>query len=72
MAGRAVQPTEPTILFRKGAVSCSQESLYFDIAGMPPGVHKVRIDLADADHKVFPGQSKTVTFTVPGKKGEQK
>ncbi len=43
-----------------------------DIAGMPPGVHKVRIDLADPNHKVFPGQSKTVTFTVPGKKGEQK
>jgi hypothetical protein len=39
---------------------------------MPAGVHEVRIDLADADHKVFPGQSKTVTLTVPGKKGEQK
>ena len=37
-----------------------------DIAGMPPGPHKVRIDLADANHKVFSGQSKTVTFTVPG------
>ena len=43
-----------------------------DIAGMPPGVHKVRIGLADANHKVFPGQDKTVTFTVPGKKEEQK
>ena len=43
-----------------------------DIAGMPPGVHKVRIELADADHKVFPGQGKTVTFTVSTKKPEQK
>ena len=37
-----------------------------DLAGMPPGPHKVRIDLADANHEVFPGQSKTVTFTVTG------
>jgi len=36
-----------------------------DIAGMPPGEHKVLIELADADHQVFPGQSKTVKFTVP-------
>src|SRR5271166_1635909 len=26
--GRAIQPTEPTTLFGKGAVPCSQESLY--------------------------------------------
>jgi uncharacterized protein DUF6130 len=37
-----------------------------DLAGMPPGPHKVRIDLADPNHQVFPGQSKTVTFTVTG------
>jgi hypothetical protein len=36
-----------------------------DIAGMPPGEHKVRIDLVDANHQVFPGQSRTVKFTVP-------
>ena len=36
-----------------------------DIAGMPPGEHKVVIDLADANHQVFPGQSKTVKFIVP-------
>jgi hypothetical protein len=36
-----------------------------DIAGMPPGEHKVTIDLADANHQVFPGQSKTLKFTVP-------
>jgi len=36
-----------------------------DIAGMPPGDHKVLIELVDANHQVFPGQSKTVKFTVP-------
>jgi hypothetical protein len=36
-----------------------------DLAGMPPGKHKVLIELVNADHKVFPGQAKTVTFTVP-------
>jgi len=36
-----------------------------DMAGMPPGKHKVLIELVNANHEVFPGQSKTVTFTVP-------
>jgi hypothetical protein len=36
-----------------------------DIAGMPPGEHKVTIELADANHQVFPGQAKIVKFTVP-------
>jgi hypothetical protein len=36
-----------------------------DLAGMPPGPHKVRVDLVNANHEVFPGQSRTVTFTVP-------
>jgi uncharacterized protein DUF6130 len=38
-----------------------------DIAGMPPGPHKVKIELVDANHQVFPGQVATVTFTVPEK-----
>ena len=38
-----------------------------DIAGMPPGQHKVKIELADANHNVFPGQVVTLTFTVPGR-----
>ena len=37
-----------------------------DLAGMPPGPHKIQIDLANANHEVFPGQSKTVSFTVTG------
>ena len=36
-----------------------------DVAGLPPGPHKIRIDLVDANHEVFPGQSKTVSFTIP-------
>lgn len=36
-----------------------------DVAGLPPGPHKIRIDLVNANHEVYPGQSKTVTFTIP-------
>jgi len=36
-----------------------------DIAGLPPGPHKVKIALVDANHNVFPGQVVTLTFTVP-------
>jgi hypothetical protein len=35
------------------------------MGGLPPGEHKVRIELVDANHNVFPGQVVTVTFTVP-------
>ena len=36
-----------------------------DIAGLPPGQHKAKIELVNANHEVFPGQSKTLTFTIP-------
>jgi hypothetical protein len=36
-----------------------------DIVGLPPGPHKVLIELVDARHRLFPGQSITVSFTVP-------
>ena len=36
-----------------------------DIAGLPPGDHKVKIALVDANHSAFPGQVVTVPFTVP-------
>ena len=36
-----------------------------DIAGLPPGPHKVTIELVDPDHNVFPGQVVTLTFTMP-------
>jgi hypothetical protein len=34
-----------------------------DVVGLPPGPHKVLIELVDANHHVFTGQ--TVAFTVP-------
>ena len=36
-----------------------------DIGGMPPGEHKVLIELVDPNHQVYPGQARTVKFTVP-------
>lgn len=36
-----------------------------DLAGVPAGPHKILIELVNANHEVFPGQSQTVTFTVP-------
>ena len=36
-----------------------------DIAGFPPGEHKVKIELVNANHEAFPGQVVTLTFTVP-------
>lgn len=36
-----------------------------DIAGLPEGTHKVRLELVNPNHEPFPGQSKTVTFTIP-------
>jgi hypothetical protein len=36
-----------------------------DIAGLPEGEHKVRLELVNSNHEPFPGQSKTVTFTIP-------
>jgi len=36
-----------------------------DMAGLPPGPHKLQITLVNANHEPFPGQSKTVTFTIP-------
>src|SRR5262245_57011331 len=35
------------------------------IAGLPPGQHKVKIELVDANHNAFPGQAVTLTFVVP-------
>jgi hypothetical protein len=34
------------------------------VVGLPPGPHKVLIELADPEHRILTGQ--TVTFTVPG------
>ncbi len=34
---------------------------------MPPGPHKMRIELVNAIHQGVPEQSKTVTFTIPAR-----
>jgi len=36
-----------------------------DLVGLPPGPHKVLIELVNSEHRVFPGQGVTVAFTVP-------
>ena len=36
-----------------------------DVALLPPGQHKIRIELVNAIHQGVPDQSKTVTFTIP-------
>ena len=46
----------------------SSDNNTVDIAGFPPGQHKVKIELVDTNHNVFPGQSKTIVFTIPPKK----
>jgi hypothetical protein len=46
----------------------ASDSNTIDLAGVPPGQHKVRIELVNANHQVFPGCatcSQTVTFTIP-------
>jgi hypothetical protein len=35
------------------------------LVGLPPGPHKVRLELADTIHRPIPGCSKVVEFTVP-------
>ena len=36
-----------------------------DVAFLPAGQHKIRLELVNAIHQPVPGQSKTVTFTIP-------
>jgi hypothetical protein len=43
----------------------SSDNNTVDIAGLPAGEHKVKIELVDAGHNAFPGQAVTLTFTVP-------
>jgi hypothetical protein len=43
----------------------ASDSNTIDIAGFLPGQHKVKVELVDPNHNVFPGQVVTLTFTVP-------
>ena len=42
-----------------------QDNNTVDIVGLPPGEHKVKIALVDANHNDFPGQVVTMNFIVP-------
>ena len=44
-------------------VDTSGETVVF--VGLPPGPHKVRLELADTIHRTIPNCSKVVEFTVP-------
>jgi hypothetical protein len=43
----------------------ASDSNTVDIANFPPGPHKVKIVLVDANHTPIPGQEKIVDFLVP-------
>lgn len=43
----------------------ASDSNTVDIAGLPPGPHRVTIELVDANHNVFPGQVAVVEFVIP-------
>ena len=43
----------------------ASDSNTIDIAGLPAGKHKVRIELVNANHQIIQGQTKTLTFTLP-------
>jgi hypothetical protein len=43
----------------------TSDSNTVDIGNMPAGEHKVTITLVDPTHQAYPGQSRTVKFTVP-------
>ena len=36
-----------------------------DVKDLPPGPHKITVDLVDGNHQLFPGQSITVAFMMP-------
>jgi hypothetical protein len=40
-----------------------------DEASLPPGRHKVKSELVEANHNVFPGQVVALTLTVPDHDG---
>jgi len=51
-----------------GWVEASNDNNTISVAGLPPGQHKMLVELVDANHHLFVGCascSQTVTFTVP-------
>jgi hypothetical protein len=51
-----------------GWVEATSDNNTISVAGLPPGQHKMLVELVDANHRVFAGCAEcrqTVTFTVP-------
>ena len=51
-----------------GWVEATPDNNTISVAGLPPGQHKMLVELVDANHHVFAGCTecrRTVTFTVP-------
>jgi Family of unknown function (DUF6130) len=51
-----------------GWVEATPDNNTISVAGLPPGQHKMLVELVDANHHVFAGCAectRTVTFTVP-------
>ena len=51
-----------------GWVEATSDNNTISVAGLPPGQHKMLVELVDANHHLFPGCAEcrqTVTFTVP-------
>jgi hypothetical protein len=51
-----------------GWVEATGDNNTISVAGLPPGQHKMLVELVDANHHVFAGCAEcrqTVTFTVP-------
>jgi Family of unknown function (DUF6130) len=38
------------------------------LVGLPPGPHKVKLELADTVHRAIPGASQTIEFVIPAPK----
>lgn len=47
----------------------SSDNNTVDIANLPPGPHKVTIQLVNPNHEVFPGQVAVLKFNVPPRTG---
>ena len=55
-----------------GWVEATSDNNTISVAGLPPGQHKMLVELVDANHHVFAGCvecRQTVTFTVPAQSG---
>ena len=53
-----------------GWVEATPDNYTISVAGLPPGQHKMLVELVDANHHVFAGCAEcrqTVTFAVPAR-----